>query len=203
MYAICIMAANMEANMDADDEMEVESENETETETSIGSIEREEQQDLIEQYTTLMLQKIASDPYASVPEIMNMLLLEGPYENKQAIIQVYGGREVLRKTISRMNAVRRAVLSDTLGDLPLETRVQSGEEVGAMTPRIERFIESWAPWKTGGERHHELGLVMEHEYLFEEDPTFDDKASEINRYPHEGDDAEKYLEDTESSMEME
>ena len=75
------------SKMEADDEMDGEfmNDTDTETETSIGSIDREEQQDMIEHYTTLMLQKIVSDPYVSVPEIMDMLKQEEQYErNRQS-----------------------------------------------------------------------------------------------------------------------
>ena len=189
--------------MEVDDEMEAESIQETESETSIGAIDREEQQDMIEHYTTPMLQKIVSEPYASAPEIMELLKRVGPFENKQTIIQVFGGREMLRKTFRRMNIVRRAVLEGTLGDLFLEMRVQPGEIVGDMIPGIERFIESWAPWRTEGERYHELGLQMEHDYLFEEDPIYNDNAPPIDRYPHTGEDTEDYLRDAASETDME
>ena len=188
--------------MEENNEMEEESLHETETETSIGAVDREEQQDLIEHYTTMILRKLISDPYASVPEILETMREVGPFQEKQTIIQVFGGREILRKTISRMNTVRRAVLNGTLGDLPVGTRMPPGEEVGQTIPETDRFIESWAPWRMRGERHHELGLQMEPEYLFEEDPMFDDRAPDINRYPHKGEDTEGYLEDTESETDM-
>ena len=85
-----------------------------------------------------------------------------------------------------MYLLRRATLEGTLGGLPVEIRPFPWEEVGGTVPGTERFVESWAPWKTGGE------------YLFEVDPTFDEKAEDTPRYPHVGEDTDKYMEDTES-----
>ena len=157
-----------------DDEMDVEQMSESETETSVGSINREEQQDLIEHYTAVMLQKVISDPYVSAPEMMEVLRGGGPYESRQTVLQVIGGRDIFRSTGRRMYLVRRATLEGTLGGLPVEIRPFPWEEVGGTVPGTERFVESWAPWKTDGE------------FLFEEDPMFDDNAEDIPRCPHMG-----------------
>ena len=86
-----------------------------------------------------------------------------------------------------------------MGDPPIGTRVPPpGEEAGYTLPGIDRFIESWAPWRTGGERHHELCFLMEFDYVLEGGPMFNDKASDVDRYPHKGEDTEGYLEETES-----
>ena len=186
--------------MEVGDEMDEESLHETETETSVGSIDREEQQDEIERCATLMLRKLMSDPYASAPEIMEMLLQTGPYKTKQTIFQIFGGREILKKTLRRMSIVRGAALRKELADLPLGVRLQMGEEVVNVTPEIDRYVLSWAPWKTEEERHHESGLLRESgDYVFEDNPKLGNRQQEINRYPHQGEDTEGYLEDTEDT----
>ena len=80
--------------MEGNNEMDEEMLQETETETSIGAVDREEQQDLIEHYTAVILQKEISDPYVSAPEMMEVLRGGGPYEGRQTILQVIGGREI-------------------------------------------------------------------------------------------------------------
>ena len=189
--------------MEAGDEMDEESLHERETETTIGSVDREDQQDIIEHYATLMLQILIESPYASVRAIMDRLRRVGPFEGKQTILRVFGGREAFKKTLQRMSIVRRAVLEGTLGDLPIETRVPPGEEAGSTLPGGDRFIENWAPWRTGGERHHELGIPEEYDYFFKEETVFDDGAPDIDRYPHQEEETEKYVEDRESGTEME
>ena len=149
--------------------MAVEQMNGSETETSVGSIDRDHQQDLIEHYTTTLLQKVISDPHVSIPEMMETLKRGRPYESKQTVLQVFGGREIFKAIIRRMNAERMATLGGTLGNLPVEIRPFPGEEVGETVPGTERFIESWAPWKTEGD------------YLFEGNPTFDDKEEDVPR----------------------
>ena len=186
--------------MEMDDDMEEDFLQETETETSIGSIDREEQQKEIERCATLMLRKLMADPYASVPEIMEMLQQTGLYETKQTVLQIFGGREILKKTPKRMNIVRRAALRKELTELPLGARLQMGEETVNVTPEIDRFVLSWAPWKTVEERHHESGLRRESgEFTFEDNPKLENGQQEIRRYPHQGEDTEGYLEDTEDT----
>ena len=194
------MAANTEMEMEMDDDMDEDSIHETETETTIGSIDREEQQDEIERCTTIMLRKLMADPYASVPEIMEMIIQMGPYASKQTVFQIFGGREILRRTLRRMRIVRYAALRKELADLPLGVRLKIGEEVMNVTPGIDRYALSWAPWRTVEERHHESGLQRETgEYVFQENPQLEQEQQEIDRYPHPGEDAEGYLEDTEDT----
>ena len=149
---------------------------------------------------SLILHKLMADPYVSVPEIMEMLQQTGPYETKQTVLQIFGGREILKKTLKRMSIVRRAALRKELTDLPLGVRPQMGEETVNVTPEIDRFVLGWAPWKTVEERHHESGLRRESgEFTFEDNPKLENGQQEINRYPHQGEDTEGYLEDTEDT----
>ena len=105
--------------------MAVEQMNGSETETSVGSIDRDDQQDLIEHYTTTLLQKVISDPHVSIPEMMETLKRGRPYESKQTVLQVFGGREIFKAIIRRMNAERMATLGGTLGNLQWrQSRVQ-------------------------------------------------------------------------------
>ena len=187
----------MAAKLDADDDMDVELISSSETETPIGSTYREDQQDLIEHYATMMPRKLISDLYSSAPDVVKVLRRVRPFDNKRAIIQVFGGREISKRTLSRTNCARRAASGDTLGDLPVRTRPYPDEEVGHTIPETDRFIESWAPWKPEGER-----LLMEYDYLLEEDPMFADEAPDIARYPHAGEDTEAYMVDTESETDM-
>ena len=136
-----------------------------------------------------MLQKLVSGPFSSAPEIIETLQRAGPFEGKQNIIEVFGGRKNLKRTIKRMNAVRRATLQGTLGDLPVSSRPYANEEVGDAVPETEEFIDSWAPWSGRGD------------YSFMEGVMFDDEEEDVPRYPHLGEDTDEFREDTESETE--
>ena len=102
---------------------------------------------------------------------------------------MFGGRRNLKRTITRMNAVRRAALQGTLGDLPVSSRPFSDEEVGETVPETDEFIDNWAPWSGGND------------YSFMEGVMFDDQEEEIARYPHMGEDTDEFMEDTVSETE--
>ena len=119
-----------------------------------------------------------------MPEIVTTLQYAGPFESKQEIYEVFGGRRDLKRTITRMNAARRAALQGTLGDLPMSTRPYSGEEVGCAAPVTDEFIDNWAPWSGGMD------------YSFMEGVMFDDEEEELARYPHSGEDTDDFMGDT-------
>ena len=171
--------------------MEVESDSGGESQTSVGGVHPRDRRGIIEHYTTLMLQKLIWGPFTSVPELIDTLVRAGPFDSKQDIIEVYRGRRNLRRTIARMNAVRRATLQGMLGDLPVSSRPFEGEEVGWTAPGTDEFIDNWAPWSGGSD------------YSFMEGVMFDDQEEELVRYPHQGEDTEDFMQDTESESEEE
>ena len=160
-----------------------------ESDTSVGGTQAIDRQGIIEHYTTIMLQKLVWGPFSSIPEIITTLQYAGPFESKQEIFEVFGGRRNLKRTISRMNAVRRATLQGNLGDLPMSSRPYIGEEVGETVPETDEFIDNWAPW-SGGQ-----------DYSFSEGVLFDDEEEELVRYPHLGEDTDEFMEDTVSETE--
>ena len=171
--------------------MEVDDPSETES-TEIG-VSQGDRQGLIDHYTTVMLQQVIWRPYSSVPEIMKTLRNAGPIEEKQEIIEIFGGRAILKQTIERMRAVRVAALEGALGDLPVETRPRDGENVGDTVPGSDRFIGCWAPWWRRGEEY----IFMDAYLVGEQEET------DLARYPHEGEDTETYMLDTDTETEAE
>ena len=172
--------------------MEVDEPSETES-TEIG-VSDEERQGLIDHYTTAMLQQVIWRPFSSIPEIAKTLSRVGPWEEKQDIIEILGGRQIFKKTISRMKVVRVAALEGTLGDLPVETRPMEGEEVGHTVPGTDRFIGYWAPWRRGDEY-----IFMDAHLLGEQEQ----EEVEFFRYPHEGEDTDAFMMDTDTETEEE
>ena len=104
----------------------------SETESTEIGVSPEDRQSLIDHYTTVMLQQVIWRPFSSIPEIMQTLGRVGPWDEKQDIFEIFGGRAILRQTIERMQVVRVAALMGTLGDLPVETRPREGEDVGVV-----------------------------------------------------------------------
>ena len=168
--------------------MGVDDPSETES-TEIGT-HPEDRQGLIDHYTTVMLQQVIWKPYSSIPEIMRTLSRVGPYEEKQDILEIFGGRATLKQTIKRMQVVRVAALMGALGDLPVETRPREGEEVGITVPGTDRFIGYWAPW------------WREDEYIFMEAHLVGEQEEvDLVRYPHEGEDTDECMLDTDTESE--
>ena len=168
--------------MEVDEPSEAES-----TETGVSQDDR---QGLIDHYTTVMLQQVMWRPFSSIPEMLKTLCEAGPFDEKQEIIEIFGGRAILKKTIGRMTVVRVAAIKGTLGDLPVETRPIEGESVGHTVPSTDRFIGCWAPWKRGDEY-----IFMDTHLIGEQDKV------DIGRYPHEGEDTDTYLMDTDTETE--
>ena len=165
--------------------MEVDEPSETES-TEIG-VSPEERQGLIDHYTTVMLQQVIWRPVSSVPDIMRTLGQMGPWDKKQDIFEIFGGRATLLQTIRRMQVVRVAALQGTLGDLPVETRPHEGEDVGVTVPSTDRFIGYWAPWQRG------------EEYIFMDAHLMGDQEEvDLARYPHEGEDTDTFMLDTDT-----
>ena len=160
-----------------------------ESETSVGGVQAIDRQGIIEHYTTIMLQKLARGPFSSIPEVINTQQYAGPFESKQEICEMFGGRRNLKRTITRMNAVRRATPQGTLEDLPTSTRPYINEEVGETVPETDEFIDNWAPWSGGMD------------YSFMEGVLFDDQEEELVRYPHLGEDTDDFMRDTASETE--
>ena len=169
--------------------MDMEIDSTGESETSVGGVQAIDRQGIIEHYTTVMLQKLVWGPFSSIPEIVSTLQYAGPFESKQEIFEVFGGRRNLRRTIMRMNVVRRAALQGTLEDLPMSSRPYSDEEVGETVPETDEFIDNWAPWSGGGD------------FSFMDGGMFDDQEEDIVRYPHAGVDTDDFMEDTASETE--
>ena len=170
--------------------MEVDEPSETES-TEIG-VSQEDRQGLIDHYTTVMLQVIWG-PFSSLPEIMKTLRSAGPFEEKQEIFEIFGGRTILKQTIERMRVVRVAALEGALGDLPVETRPRDGENVGFTAPGSDRFIGCWALWWKRGEEY----IFMDAHLVGEQE------EANLARYPHEGEDTDTYMLDTDTEPEAE
>ena len=116
----------------------------------------------------------------------------GPWDEKQDIFAIFGGRAILRQTIGRMQVVRVAALMGTLGDLPAETRPIEGEDVGITVPGTDRFIGCWAPWRRGDE------------YVFMDAHLVGGQEEvKLVRYPHEGEDTDTFMLDTDTDSEAE
>ena len=182
-YIWCLGGRLSQMNLD----MEIDSTGESDT--SVGGVQAIDRQGIIEHYATLMLQKLVRGPFSSIPEIITTLQYAGPFGSKQGIYEVFGGRRNLKRAITRMNAVRRAALQGTLGDLPMSTRPYIGEDGGDAAPETDEFIDNWAP-RNGGMDYSFMGGVM-----------FDDQEAELARYPHLGEDADDFMEDTLSETE--
>ena len=106
----------------------------SETESTEIGVSSEARQGLIDHYTTVMFQQVIWRPFSSVPGIMKTLSGAGPFEEKQDIYEIFGGRATLKQTIERMKVVRVATLLGTLGDLPAETRPIEGGMSGSLCP---------------------------------------------------------------------
>ena len=101
----------------------------------------------------------------------------------------FGGKGSLRATIGRMSIVRRAVLGGASESLPVTTRLAEGEAAEYAGPRTDHVFESRAAWSG------------ETDCTFMGNPTFDDQAGELIRYPLMREAPDSYMQRTESAEE--
>ena len=102
-------------------------------------------QELIDRHVTLMLERAIRSPGASVQRVVETLLRAGPLVGKQAIIELFKGREGLPTTTWGLGPARGAVREGELGSLPATTRLREARPIGYTIPETGRNIRRWAP----------------------------------------------------------
>ena len=140
----------------------------SEEETVSTAQPAEEQQSMINWYTDILVRFVAENPLASVPQIMEHVIAEGPLRNEQGILHLFRGRAIFMETARRMEPIRNAALNGRLGDLPAELRWAKPPDYGPLDPPAEDFSRWWAPQLFG-------------ENLFGN--TFGSGDPEVPRYP--------------------
>ena len=143
---------------------------------------------------TVMLQLIQEDPWIAVPTMMDRMVTTGPLHTREEVLELFRGRPIFMRAVTRMETLRTAAVNEMVGDLPVSTRVPVGEAVGWTIPGVDRYIGWWAPCVTGGGPVYHVRMI----------PVW---RGDLSRYPHDEEDefTEDYLRglDTQTSEEEE
>ena len=147
-------------------------------------------QSLINTYVTMMLQAVQIDPWMNIPQILKELVEVGPLWSEYQILQLFGGWEIFRRTVQRMEVIRGNTVRDDLNSLPITTRPESGEPFGHTIPEDEGFIAWWAP-QVGGSGPPFMFSIRSA------------GGGTLQRYPHTEEYTDEYEEEEESETDGE
>ena len=70
--------------------------------------------------------------------MMDRMVMTGPLHSRNDVIELFRGRPNFMQTVTRLEVLRTAVVSNVVGDLPVSTRVPRGEGVGWTIPGTDR-----------------------------------------------------------------
>ena len=141
-----------------------------------------DQQGIVNMYVTMMLQLIQLDPCLPIPDILERLPTTGPFDTKEEILEEFGGWEIFRRTLQRMEVVRGRAMNGKLRTLPMTTNMPEDEPFGYTIPETDGFIAWWAPQMVEGASP----------FLFSIRPREEDG---LCRYPHMGAYTDEYVSD--------
>ena len=154
----------------------------------------DDRQGIVDTLVTVMLQLIQEDPWIAAPTMMDRMVTTGPLHTREEVLELFRGRPIFMRAVTRMEILRTAVVNGMVGDLPISTRVPVGEAVGWTIPGDDRYIGWWAPCVTGGGPVYHVRMI----------PVW---QGDLSRYPRDEEDeyTEDYLRglDTETSEEEE
>ena len=150
--------------------------------TATDQYTEEDRQSIVDRYTTVMLQAILEDPWYSIPEITEILADIGPLHTPTQIFDIFWGRSVYLRTLTRMNVVRMEAIRGRIGSLPITTELpEEGEgEVGNTIPYNDGYIHWWAPRVGEDGPLFPVGMIRA-------------EGGMLTRYPHDGAQTEEYL----------
>ena len=109
-----------------------------------------DQQGIVNMYVTMMLQFIQMDPCMAIPGILGRLTPTGPFGTRGEILEEFGGWNIFRRTLQRMEVARGRAVNGELRSLPMTTNMPEDEPFGYTTPETDGFITWWAPQTAEG-----------------------------------------------------
>ena len=87
----------------------------------------EARQGLVDIFATLTLQSVISNPWVTVPEVLETLVRAGPLGSRKEILDAFRGGQSFRATVARTDIARGAALRGELSSLPFTTGPTAGE----------------------------------------------------------------------------
>ena len=100
---------------------------------------------MIEYYVDQLLRRVVERPYDSIPQLFQYATRGGPCLSQADVLRLFGGRIIFRSTCRRMNMIRRAVLNDTMSEVPVDLRTWEGQERPEMDPPYTDYRHLWCP----------------------------------------------------------
>ena len=164
---------------------------ETQTESTMSTESREDSNDaqsMLDWYESEKLNIAIEWPYASMTDVMEMLMRGSPCTSRKNLVHLFGGPGLFKQTYRRMEVIRWATIKNKLALLPLGRGGQAGGAEGGAGQRNyqnDNYIRRWAPI---------LGRVNSFPW---ELPLL---GGRLTRYPAEADSAECFTTDEESQQ---
>ena len=123
----------------------------TQTESTMSTASREESHDaqnMLDWFVAEMLDVVIKGPYASMTEVLGMLMRGGPRTSRKNLIRLFPGPGIFKQTYRRMEGLCWAAVRNKLELLPLRQGVimEETEEVNGLTSKQgDEHIRRWTP----------------------------------------------------------
>ena len=120
-------------------------------------------QDTMGYYIDEIIRRLAERPFDSAPQLFQFATRGGACLSQGDVLRLFGGRVIFRQTRRRMNAIRRAVLNDTMDTFPVDLRTWAGGGWPDMDPPFRDHRSYWNPHLDSPSlwRYEEPGLEEE------------------------------------------